>query len=318
MSSQWCNLNFPLSYVYNMQYLTSSDANLCENSVLIERYLSQISCCIMLVISLVLIFITFFNKTTEDYKYFILHMGFMNLAYGIIYEFFLLLRDTEQVFLMNTITFYSFNIAVSSTFPLGFTRFLISYFPDFYAKIFTKKLIFVWLFVYDLFVTILMFFADFYKIPLLIFGTIFIFMFAIYFCSFLVLLKIRLMMKMVESTMVPNSSTLSDLKRASFVCLFQVFLLTIHLMGLFFSQLFAEILSEYENTFRTFVGAYLRIVPFHTTIYNFIVLMDTLVTLFVLRSYRSLLMEMFKILVKFGKFRFGRISGSQMHYSMAN
>jgi hypothetical protein len=240
---------------------------------------------------IILIVITLFGKdSNDDSKWFVFHTAILNLILGIIWEILYLFPYMESE-LTITLLIFSLNLAVNSTFPLAFTRFFYLYYQNLYEKIFNRKMLFPILVGYDLFMLVLfsldfldgdhlrMLFIDFF----LLCGNII--------CSTCVFLKIRNMMKLVDSN--SRLSTFSDLRKAAFVCTFQSCTISLHLATTFFVSLFQIYLRFDRRIFDSLFGLYMILAPAQFPLYQLFVIIDTLITLLVLRSYRSALVKVY-------------------------
>lgn len=251
----------------------------------------------MLVPVLILVVITLFGKEKEDYKWFVLHMAILNLILAIIWE---VLNFVPNSDLLWTLLAYILNLSVISIFPLAFTRFFFLYYRFVYIKIFTKKTIFVWILAFDLVMIGLLYIDSFISTHLLSLIVCPILILATIFCSFLIFLKIRNMSKLVQNQ--HNYSSYSDLQRAAFVCIWQSSIISIHLANSVFCQIFLNYLKSDVVTFNLFFGVYMVVNPLQYPMYQLFIIMDSFITLFLLKSYRVVIKKVCrKVLMKIKK-----------------
>lgn len=268
------------------QYSSTFCAQINSLDVISTRYLLNI----MLIPVLILILVTLFGKNDEDSKWFVFHTAVLNLVLGIIWEIVLYFPDFQSQTITMVFINFSMNLAANSILPLAFTRFLVFYFPFYYEKLFTKKTLLPWMVGYDLAfigLQILDSYIGSHGIILtLCLGT---FLFNLI-CSISILIKLRKMMKLMENN--SNNNTFSDLRRAALICIFQSGVLSLNVVTLFFEHLFLTFLIKIIEDFELMeilVTLYLSIVQLKYPLYQFCVIIDTTVTLLVLRSYRNVL-----------------------------
>ena len=105
------------------------------------------------------------------------------------------------------------------------------------------------------------------------------------------------MMKLSKKSLVKNNM-LSDLKRAAFVCTTQAFLyLMFDLLGL--SQQITYNLITVETNYKSLIKTYLAISLYEVVFFELAVVIDCLAILFVLKSYRKIVIGAFlKVLKK--------------------
>ena len=113
------------------------------------------------------------------------------------------------------------------------------------------------------------------------------------FCSILIFLNIRKMMKMVDSNSIYN--TYNDLRRAAFVCIFQACLISLDLLVTAYLILYSDIIHYLivpsSRLFFSDLGTILA--KWRYSLFQIFVIIDTSVTLSVLRSYRNVLKKIF-------------------------
>lgn len=213
--------------------------------------------------------------------------------------------------------FFTTNLSIVSTFPLAITRFLFLYYQNFYTKRFNNYKIALWLVFYDILMCLLHYFLIVLRpsspYPNLV--TVIFFVVTTTFFSSLVVRKIRRMMSLVENSL--NKTTLSNLRRAAFVCMFQMLLLSFHLAAFLFTQIFDIVLKFDKNAYNKLVFVYMFIINSYTFVYTLILIVDNLVVLALLKSYRTTAVEVFKVAYRYGIVRlFGRSPGARIHYAI--
>lgn len=248
----------------------------------------------MLVPLILLIIITRFGKENEDSKWFVFHTAMLNLILGVIWEFSYVISNfvtqTTIVYIVNAII----NLTVNSIFPLAFTRFFRLYFPFYYEKLFTKKTLLPWMLSYDLLILIFIMteiVSQIHIISMILSSAVFLFNLV---CSILIFIKIHGMMKLVADN--AQLSTLSDLRRAAIICIFQTEVVSFNLFTTFYFHLFLTYLFpnvEDMGWLETLMYIHLAFSRLKNSIYQFFVIVDTCVTLFVLRSYRNSIKKVF-------------------------
>lgn len=229
-----------------------------------------------------IILITLIDSGENVYtKWLVFNTAVLNLILGISWEIVILSIPSYTIIMV-----YGFgrDLAPFSIFPLAFTRFLCLYFPDLYNKICTKKMVFYWIFGYDVCITVIIFIrysvltSDIILLVLnvmMLFGT--------FLCSILVLLKIQQMMKL--ATYTTELGLLDDLRRAAMVCIFQACFYSIY-MACTGYQRFYQVLWEDGNP------PFLLLVKNVTNdllnpLYLLAVLLETSVPIILLKSYRK-------------------------------
>lgn len=179
-----------------------------------------------------------------------------------------------------------------STFPVAFTRLFDLHYPGLFVKIFNKKTIVPWILAYDAIMIGLQYIDD----------EIFTFLLSIVlsivtnFCTYLIFIKIKKMMHQIDDH--SKLSTYSDLQRASIVCLIQSNLSSLYIVHNIFTKIFTAYLKSNESSFNTFFVPYIILKPLQYPIYQFLVIFDSFLTLFVLRTYRRVIWNALKIVKK--------------------
>jgi hypothetical protein len=191
-------------------------SDFCDAIIAIYPTLTSVLLHIMHIPVIILILLTLIGKENEDAKWFVFHTAILNLIVGIIWELIKLYPEfTENQFIFYILMGHAQHLSFISIFPLAFTRFFYLYFQDLYEKLFTRKTLGIWIIGYDLLFILLVNFGI-YGMILIIFSIILIGTFVF---TFLIYLKLHQMMKIVGNNSFLN--TLSDLRRAAFVCIFQ-------------------------------------------------------------------------------------------------
>lgn len=295
MADTWCSVNQTFSPIYNFQHLEPFHIEFCIKIYNIQCYTAVLLYVLMLILTLFVKILSFFSK--EDIKWLILHVCVCNLIYGIVQLFIMFLTGYLNPQLANTLSYLSVNLSLTSVFPLAFSRFFYLYFENYYEKFFGKYKIFIWLILFDIFTCAVSdirtrfiskqfpFISASIVIFLITLTTLF---------SLLVFFKVRNMVKILKN---PPTNTLSGVRRAAFVCLFQIALISMHMLVLVFNLLFHKILNHQEK-YSTLIYYYLTIAHLYECIYTFMVILDTIVVLVVLKSYRKLLNDVMKIVMK--------------------
>lgn len=278
--SNFNNTNFTITN------LTDHSNQSCQNMESLDNILAPYLLSIMCVTLLVLIIISFFGKDNDDSKFFVLNTAVINFILGVIWQCSLMKEDLQND--LTTVVSIGTNIAVASIFPLALTRFMVLYLPFYYERFFTKKTLVFWILGYDLFMLGYFLLESYVSIHYMTISIcLIIFIFNLIF-AIMVFMKIHAMMKMVEHD--SNLDSYINLRRASIVCIFQTSSVSLNLITIFYSHLFLTVLlptMEDMDTLKTLMDVYLVISVLKDPMYQVLVFLDTLVTLFVLRSYRN-------------------------------
>lgn len=324
-------------FTSNLGY-SMSPKNFCNAIQDINKLVTQYLLHIMHIPVIILIVITIFGKEAEDAKWFVFHTAILNFILGVVWELTYFVPTCMKNNLIRSIMFYCLNLATNSIFPLAFTRFLYLYFSHFYEKIFTKKTLIPWIFFYDVVVLgvylaeILIFQTMFICLAMSVimtFGTVT--------CSSLVFIKIRKMMNMVKDS---KHGIKGDLRRAAIVCLTQGCIISLYLFATLYKKIYLSFIGtqflqnqqmsdphptgpppsydsqstgsgsplmmnntlSYMPSSIILLFAYIFIEDWSYTIYQFFIIIDTLITLLVLRTYRH-------ALLKVGTYVFDTVSG---------
>lgn len=296
-----CSLDVTLSYFHNFYEtpLSNYHYEMCEKMAFLEDLLSFIFLHLMHIPVVILIIITLFGKENEDSKWFVFHTAVLNLILGIIWESLYFCPTYESSFIFSSLVFFIMNLAVNSIFLLAFNRFFYLYFQDFYKKIFNRKTLFFIFLGYDVMMLFLFYLNSLYGGHMIMLSIDLILLCGNVICSTFVFLKIRNMMKLVDNS--SQLSTFSDLRKAAFVCIFQTCLISLHLSTTFFVSLFQISLRFDIGFFNSFFSLYMFLAPVQLPMYQLIAIIDTLITLIVLRSYRTALIKIYGRLLEFLK-----------------
>lgn len=269
-------------------------SDFCDAIADIYPTLTSVLLHIMHIPVIILILLTLIGKENEDAKWFVLHTAILNLIVGIIWELIKLYPEfTENEFVCDILMGYAQHLSFISIFPLAFTRFFYLYFQDSYEKLFTRKTLGIWIIGYDLLFVLLTHFGIDSMIPI-IFSIILI---GTFIFTFLIYLKLHQMMKIVGNNSFLN--TLSDLRRAAFICIFQSCNITLLLTTVFYSYtylLFANYSDLYYNKGHILYILYQLSPLLSGPLYQLFVIVDTCIVLIALRSYRNAIKRFFRLI----------------------
>lgn len=281
-------------------YLNNSNAtyvavqDICSVVLAVEEALQQYLLHLMIVPVVVLILITLLGKENEDAKWFVFHTACLNLILGIVWEVSYACQSCDGFYIVLLVTDSSLNLAVFSIFPLAFTKFLYLYFPNVYNRIFYKKyFIAIFLAVFDSIFTVFLFIIYQFSLSICCLVATAVIFLGTLTCAILIFIRLRKLMQMVDSH--SKLSTYSDLRRAGFICIFQTCLISLHLVARFYTDLFSVVLVNaiIDDSFYFYMNLYNILYEFQYTIYQLFVIVDTSVTLLVLRSYRNAFRKIF-------------------------
>lgn len=295
-----CNASMKISYLHGFEGLNKFHFDLCQKMASIEDELSLFLLHLMHIPVITLIIITLLDKNKEDVKWFVFHTAVLNLILGIFWELIFIVQDIQSYAIVLLIVDFSLNLSVNSIFPLAFTRFFYLYFSDYYEKIFTPKTLFPIILAYDL-VNIGLFYLDSRdnENSFVMLGVDFFLLIGTLTCSTFIFLKIRKMMELVGND--SNFNTYNDLRRAAFVCIFQTCLISLHLASTFYTQLFSSSLCWNDHLFDLLFVSFMILSPLQYPLYQLFIIIDSLMTLIVLKSYRSAFVNVFKKIWDVGK-----------------
>lgn len=268
---------------------------------LLQAYLSLYVLHLMHIPVIILILITLIGKESEHAKWFVFHTAILNLILGILWEV-VYICNVCEAYLYITVTMEGvLNIAVLSIFPLAFSKFSSLYFPNVYEIIFKKKFLLLFFLVYDLFFLILYVLIFNFGLTIIILVIYLLNFFSTMFCSTLVFIKLKNLMKMIDSH--SKLSTYSDLRRASYICVFQNLSISLHIFAAFYVTFYTKYFMYNADIAITDVWVFFTnlnviLAQFKFCIYQMFVIVDTTATLFVLRSYRNELKKVGRFLVR--------------------
>lgn len=292
-SINWAELN-----------LTSTDSefeesvSLCEIISNIDSYISFYLLHIMHIPVIILIFITIFGKEDEDAKWFVFHTAVLNLILGIIWEITIFFTNFGDDSFIKIIQLFSLNLAAVSIFPLAFTRFFLLYFPQRYEKIFTKKTLIPWLLGYDLAMIGVFTIDNSFDSSIILPIFCLIILFITICCSVLIFMQIKKMMNLVGHE--SRFDTFNDLRKAAFICIFQTCIISLFLITTFYLHLYSNVIDpliDEESMSMTMWDIFIILTELQYSIYQLFAIIDTLVTLLVLRSYRNALKKVYFLII---------------------
>lgn len=247
----------------------------------------------MLISLILLILMTIFGRDKEDYKWFVFHSAIFNLILGILLEIVNLYN--LYISTLYIIIDYAIYLAVNSIFPLAFSRFFFLYFPHCYEKIFTKRYIFVWILCYDLIIWGIIFFQNDNTNNIYNLIISFFLLSCTIFCSILIVIKIRRMKKLVQNN--PNLQSYRDLNRAAFICIFQALIISLHLLNSVYCLIFLNYIQYDKYLFDSFFVGYIVLNPLQYPLYYTFVIIDSVMTMVVLKSYRAIFVRIYRKVV---------------------
>jgi hypothetical protein len=246
---------------------------------------------------ILIIVITLVNKDQEDIQWFIFNTSVLNLILGISWE--ILIFYPGNIPFNQTVYQIFKDLAQFSIFPLAFTRVLFLYLPQLYEKIFSKKRLFLFIIGYDAIMMVIfyMYFELGYLsvyvclVVLLLIGT--------FTCSFLVLLKIRQMIKLVEHN--TKLDILYDLRKAAIVCICQAGFYSIYMALVFYYRLYLLFMGDIDPDRNNGYHVALIITDgIRDPLYLIFVIADTVLPMVLLKSYKKKLSQV-KMLFYLGK-----------------
>lgn len=238
---------------------------------------------IMLIPVLAIIVLSILDREKEDAKWFIFNSAVIYFILAILWKI-MLIQSNSLIYQM---WFMTRDLAQYSLFPLAATRILYLYFPNYARVVFNKKKqLFFLMLSYDFFMLGLIFayypyYYLFLALPLYIFILIFTFL-ATFGCSLLVLYKIHEMTKLV--VVGHELSQLYDLRRAALVCVFQSSFYLIYILAVLYQKTHELFL---QGSSYTFDAVYQVVHDGKDILYLFVIILDTLPPLILLRTYRK-------------------------------
>jgi hypothetical protein len=264
---------------------------------------------VMLVVLLFVIFVTILRrKDRDDTKWFIFHIAILNLLVVIQWDLGYIFPDIPKVPFLSFLNSVNSNLAEFSIFPLAFSRFLILYYRKFYDKFFSGKKLVFFMLAYDL-IFCSIYAAYYYLYMYKFLNYLRLLMYAsptvgTFLCSFVVIIKIHKMKRLAKSS--TELPILHDLNRAAFVCLFQgavnFVLLSIVLFIVAYKMWPITDGHVAGNPwYALFVMTYSNL---NLTLYQFSVILDTVCTLFMLKSYRIGMKKIFYHVFRMDRWQF--------------
>lgn len=239
----------------------------------------------------ILIIVTIVIKDNDDVKWFLFNTAVINLVYGISCEFMIIRLYIFDDFL-NMFRVYGRDLAMNSVFLLGFTRFFIMYFEEKYERLVTKKILFIFILGYDFFLISMFYLIPFYETKKLFILIIdFLILLGTLFCIFLVVIKLYRLKSLIGSTVQSNLA--SNIRRAMYICILQACFISYHLLSSLFLEL-CQIYFTYRGViYENLYPLYISIQVLQTPNYQLFVIIDTCVSLIIIRSYKNVLKRWF-------------------------
>lgn len=215
------------------------------------------------------------------------HAAVLNLLMGICYHIGLSIMNPVIVMLRSLFI----TLSKTSVFPLAFTRFFYLYYESKYDKFFSKKKLFLWLVLYD-FIMIGGISIDLLRNAPIDFpySTSIIYTLTLVksiVCSTLIFLKLRKMTKLLISN--TKLEILKDLRRATYIVVFQSAYILLQLMMILYSNIYVHIELTSNNYYTTYTFRkilYAVVTMALNSSYFIFVIVDTLITLFILESFK--------------------------------
>lgn len=244
-------------------------------------------CHLVILLSAILIIVSVFGKISEDYKWFVLHSAIFNFVDTIFTEF------NGTVKIVNFVVPYLDGLAASSILPRSFSRFLVFYLPNYYKKLFHKQIL-LWLLGYDLYIIVVLALTNFFKQFYILAIMQFLFMCITITLSLLLILKIKKSIELLKENST-RTNTLKELRRAAVGCFVQAFMFLIYMLAIIYSNVFQKRHSKgyfVEENLMLFV--FLITYSLGGTLYELVVIVDSSLTLFFLKSYRNVVFKIFQ------------------------
>lgn len=297
MDSSFCSTtNGSILFLVNG---THEQKEFCENITRIATFLYFRLCQVTFFLYATLFVLTISIKIKEDYKWFILHsisLNFLVSGHTAIYEIFFhnQFEITDETILSNLI-FHNFlkNLSYISCFPIALNRFAHFYFPNSYKSHHNTKNLFVFIVLFDFVMLIFNFMtrATIFYILYIIFILLILFLSII--LSVLIFRKIYCSTKFLQSSTFTN--TLQDARRASIYCLVEATLRSIILFMYLYNTIFAScfILIRATRSFNVWLSLYLLFTGLLEVFFQIILIVDSLMVLFLLKTYRTLIFKLF-------------------------
>ncbi|KAI1698977.1 hypothetical protein DdX_17588 [Ditylenchus destructor] len=243
---------------------------------------------LLFVPAIIIILLTLLDKHNEDAKWFMFNTALINIVTGIAWEMKRMPRSFGQWnSYINMVWFIGRDLSQYSIFLLAITRVFVLYWPNVYKIAFARKFFFFWIIASDALLAGLSHFShksgqDMYEL----YTAIEVFMLLGTFgCSLFVLLRIHKMKKFAQNS--TQSDTFNNLRRASFVCLFQSFFYTIYTMLLIYMRLYDMKIITREPSSPVVLRILLAVLSeLQNPMFLLFTILDTLIPMFLLRSYR--------------------------------
>lgn len=264
----------------------------CDFMQYFEPILTTILLQLMFIPLLTIIVITLIDQENSDAKWFVFNTAVLNFILGILWE--MIRFSPINPYIVIQMWGFIRDLAPFSIFPLALTRFFYLYSPELYKKIFSKKTLFCWIIGYDVILILLIYTYYYFEKTLSLFIINFVILIGTFSCSFFVLLKIRQMMKLVSHN--TELSTLDDLRRAAFLCVFQACFYTIYMISILYYRFYYLLLNNGEQDLLYLL---LRVInTLGNPIYLSFVILDSLVPMILLKSYRKTLRKVFSFVLR--------------------
>lgn len=283
-----------LKYILYGLTLTTNEINKAEDDLCwrfryAERILTHhtLRPTIFLVL-LINMIISIYKNKTENFKIIIFHASTTNFIVMVFHQ----ADFINQVYLGNKLTleatrnvyevmYYLINISRLSFFPLAVNRFSSLYFPRFYDKFFNRIGITISLLSYDVLIIIL-FIINKHLLGLSSIETYvkFFIMFIDLVFSVMLFAKIRSMINLASKS--HDRKILDELYRVAIVCILHALIFIVFLFYAALGDIFYNIVKQDPYFFR----AYLFLYMYELCCYEVVLLIDSLLVLFALKTYR--------------------------------
>lgn len=289
-----CLRQFLSALNFTNNTLNQVEEDFCESLEAVERILTNhIFRPIILLLLFLLILISVYKNKEENYKWIIWHSAILNYILMIFCEwaYFKQLYASKQATQADLRTVFQYVIylgylAMLSLFPLSVHRFCSLYFPNFYDNFLAKKLgLLIFLLGYDFCIVGLFYINNKIGTSTLEGVIKFVLMFLELSLSILLYLKIKEMIKMVSNT--SNLKTMEDLYRVSIVCALQALFYTSYLLIAVLGDIFFNIIKRDA----WYVRYYLVFFVYLLCWYELVLILDSCLILFMLKSYRLVLIS---------------------------
>lgn len=261
--------------------------------------------------SIILILTTIFGSNKKDIKWFLFHTSIINLVVGILWELLIMypVLISNSLF-FNILVAFSVNLSEISIFPLAFTRFFYLYYEDLCPKVLTKKFLFLWLGIYDG-----LFFSLYYFNYVKNGHTIIIVMINMSItigtltCAIFVYFKIHKMIK-IANNCKSRLDVLKDLHQAAFICSYQATTISIVLMTILYVEWYELYGRSIDVMGETLYIIYALCILLHGPLYQFFVIVDTIMTLVLLKAYRKEIKRFITFIYQISRMKTSRIQNN--------